>query len=86
MKLQSTRFGLAFAIVGVVMYLGCMMLMTILGQEGTVWFFNSILHGFDVSSCIRMDVSIIDTAAGIVFTGLIGMFVGWGALLRYTIN
>ncbi len=77
MKIQSIKFGIAFATAGVAMYLGCMLLMTVLGQEGTVWFFNSILHGFDVSNSIRMDVPIVNTAAGIVFTGFIGLFVGW---------
>lgn len=76
MKIQSIKFGIAFAVAGVTMYLGCM-LMAVLGQEGTVWFFNSILHGFDVSNSIRMDVPIVDTVAGIVFTGLIGLVVGW---------
>lgn len=77
MKIQSIKFGIAFAVAGVTMYLGCMLLMAVLGQEGTVWFFNSILHGFDVSNSIRMDVPIVDTVAGIVFTGLIGLVVGW---------
>ena len=35
MLLQPTKFGLAFGIAGVVLYLGCMLLMTSLGQDGT---------------------------------------------------
>jgi len=83
MLLQPTKFGLAFGIAGVVLYLGCMLLMTSLGQDGTVWFFNSILHGFDISNSIRMDVPIVDSAAGIFFTGIIGFLMGWGVAIVY---
>ncbi|CAN5184131.1 hypothetical protein BH23BAC2_BH23BAC2_01410 [soil metagenome] len=50
------KFALAWGVAGVVFYLGCIILMTTVGREGTILFFNSLLHGLDTSAIVRMDV------------------------------
>ena len=77
MKIQSIKLGIAFASTGIVMYLGCMALMAFLGHDGTVWFFNSILHGFDTETIVRMEVPLAQTALGILLTVSISGFSGW---------
>lgn len=83
MKIQSKKLGLACALTGILFYIGCAGLMLILGQSGTVWFFNSILHGFDVSTVIRMNVPVEDALAGFVLTAFLAGFSGWTAATIY---
>jgi len=70
------KFGLAFGCTGAILYLGCMSLMLTVGHEGTVSFFNSLLHGLDVSSIIRMEVPLWEAAIGIVETFVLGWLIG----------
>lgn len=77
MKIQSIKLGIALASVGIVMYLGCMALMALLGHDGTIWFFNSILHGFDTETIIRMEVPLVQTISGILLTGALAGITGW---------
>jgi len=75
--IKSNKLGLALGTSGVILYLGCICLMLIAGQDGTTWFFNSILHGLDVSTVSRMNVPIGQTIAGIVLTFGLGWITGF---------
>lgn len=70
------KFGLAFGLTGALLYLGCMILMLTVGHDGTVKFFNSILHGVDVSSIVRMEVPIWEALIGIIEIFVLGWLVG----------
>ena len=70
------RFGLAFGVTGAVIYLGCVLLMVILGHSGTVVFFNNILHGFDTSAIVRMDIPAWEAFTGIIETFILSWFIG----------
>lgn len=50
------KFGLAFGITGALLYLGCSLVMITLGREGTVHFFNNLLHGIDTSTIILLQI------------------------------
>jgi hypothetical protein len=75
-KLSIKRFGMAVGSTGAILYLGCMLLMVTVGQEGTIWFFNSLLHGLDTTSIIRMDVPFWQALLGIVQTFILGWLIG----------
>lgn len=70
------KMGLAFGLTGALLYLGCAILMFTMGHNGTVKFFNSLLHGIDVYSIIRMDVPLWEAALGIVEIFILGWLVG----------
>ncbi|MCJ8163381.1 DUF5676 family membrane protein [Pontibacter sp. E15-1] len=70
------KLGLAFGATGAILYLGCILLMATVGHTGTVKFFNSLLHGLDVSSVIRMDVPVWEAALGIAQTFILGWLIG----------
>tara|TARA_R110002111_G_scaffold30947_7_gene63564 strand:- start:550 stop:882 length:333 start_codon:yes stop_codon:yes gene_type:complete len=70
------KFGLAFGLTGTLLYAGCMLLMITVGHSGTVDFFNSLLHGLDVSSIIRMDVPLWEAGIGIVQTFILSWLIG----------
>ena len=70
------KLGLAFGFTGTLLYLGCMLVMATVGHNGAVQFFNSLLHGLDVSSIIRKSVPIWEAGVGIVETFILGWLVG----------
>jgi hypothetical protein len=73
MKLDVKKLGLAFGLTYVGFYLACVLFMTIASAGAVILFFNSLMHGVDVTSIIRTEVSLGET-----FFGLISIFVlGW---------
>jgi len=75
-KLSIKRLGMGVGSTGAILYLGCILLMVTVGREGTIWFFNSLLHGLDTSSIIRMDVPIWQALLGIIQTFVLGWLIG----------
>ena len=70
------KFGLAFGLTGALLYMGCIVLMATVGHAGTVKFFNSLLHGLDGSTGVRMDVPLWEAGIGIIETFILGWLVG----------
>lgn len=70
------KFGFAFGITGALLYFGCAIIMFTTGHDGTVMFFNSLLHGLDVSTIIRMEISPVEELLGIVQTFILGWLIG----------
>ncbi len=70
------KLGLAFGLTGTLLYLGCMVLMFTVGHDGTVKFFNSLLHGLDVSSIVRIEIPLWEAGIGIVETFILGWLIG----------
>lgn len=60
--------------------------MNILGREKTILFFNSLLHGLDITSIIKMNVSILDAAFGIILTFILGWLFGVSISLIYNFS
>jgi uncharacterized membrane protein len=75
-RLNVKKLGFAFGLTGALIYLGCMIVMNTTGQEGTITFFNSLLHGLDTTTIIRMDVSMWEAVQGIIQTFIIGWLIG----------
>ena len=70
------KFGLAFGITGALLYFGCALVMLILGHNSTVKFLNTLLHGLDVSSIIRMDISPVEVLLGLVQAFILSWLIG----------
>ena len=70
------KLGLATGLTGVLLYLGCILLMLALGRDGTIQFFNSLLHGLDVAPIIRMDMPFWESLLGIVEIFVLGWLTG----------
>lgn len=75
-KINIKRMGLAVGTTGALLYIGCIILMVTVGREGTIFFFNSLLHGLDVAPIIRMNVPALDAIFGIIQTFILGWLVG----------
>lgn len=75
-KLKVKKLGLAIGLTGALLYLSCMILMTTVGHDGTVKFFNNLLHGLDVSSVIRMEIPLWEAGIGVVEIFILGWLIG----------
>ncbi|RXP54808.1 hypothetical protein EC396_08830 [Lutibacter sp. HS1-25] len=70
------KMGIACGLTGVLLYLGCIILMFSVGQKGTIAFFNNLLHGLDTTSIIKMDVSLLDAGLGLIQTFILFWLIG----------
>lgn len=70
------KFGLAVGLTISLFYLGCMLVMITAGHEGSVKFFNSLLHGLDVSPIMRMDIPMWEAGIGLIETFILGWLLG----------
>tara|TARA_R110000765_G_scaffold9911_1_gene30796 strand:- start:6570 stop:6851 length:282 start_codon:yes stop_codon:yes gene_type:complete len=75
-RINVKKFGFATGFTGAIIYFGCMVVMWTAGREGTIDFFNSLLHGLDTTSIIRMDVPLWEVLIGIVQTFILWWLVG----------
>lgn len=75
-RINVKKLGFAFGSTGALLYIGCILVMATVGRDGTIKFFNSLLHGLDVSAVIRMDVPFWEALIGIVETFILAWLVG----------
>ena len=70
------KLGLAFGLTGALLYLGCMLVMATVGHDDSIKFFNSLLHGLDVSSVMRASVPLWEAGMGIIQIFILGWLTG----------
>ena len=70
------RFGFAFGATFALLYLGCVFVMATAGKEVAIRFFNSLLHGIDVSSIIRMNMPVGEMVIGVIEIFILGWLSG----------
>ena len=75
-RIHIKGFGLAMGLTAALLYLGCVLTMRLGGAEHTKEFFNSLLHGIDVSTVLRMDVSFKETLFGLTQTFIVAWLAG----------
>tara|TARA_R110000823_G_scaffold265690_2_gene385577 strand:- start:1287 stop:1565 length:279 start_codon:yes stop_codon:yes gene_type:complete len=75
-RINVKKIGFAMGFTGALVYAGCMIVMATAGQDGTIIFFNSLLHGLDVTSIIRMNVPLFEVLMGIVQTFILWWLIG----------
>ena len=74
-KLNQKKFAIASGLTSVVIYLGCFLIMTVLGKDSLVKLSNLLFHGMDFSNIIRMNIPIGETLLGAVAS-----FIFWGII------
>lgn len=75
-KFEVKKMGLAFGLTGALLYLGCMIVMATVGHDNSIKFFNSLLHGLDVSSIVRAGVPLWEAGLGVIQTFILGWLIG----------
>ncbi|MEO8269153.1 MAG: DUF5676 family membrane protein [Aureliella sp.] len=74
--LSIKRFGFAIASASVVSYLGCVFVMMTVPKDIAIRFFNSLMHGVDVTTIMRWNMPIGETALGVVEIFVFGWLIG----------
>lgn len=75
-KLSIPRFGFAVAVACTISYVGCVFVMMTVSQKVAIRFFNSLMHGVDVSPIMRWDMPVWETGLGIVEIFVLGWLFG----------
>jgi hypothetical protein len=75
-QINVKKMGIACGLTGLLLYLGCIILMFSAGQKGTISFFNNLLHGLDTTAIIKMDVSMLDAVLGLIQTFVLFWLIG----------
>jgi hypothetical protein len=75
-RIDIKRFGLAFGSTAALLYLGCILVVSTAGRETTIRFFNSLLHGIDVTAILRTEMPLWEMLMGIVETFILGWLIG----------
>jgi hypothetical protein len=70
------RFGFAVGASVALLYLGCVFIMATVPKEAAIRFFNSLLHGIDVTTIIRWEMPWQEMAVGALETFVIGWLLG----------
>lgn len=76
LTINVKKFGFATGLTGTLLYAGCILVMATVGQNGTAKFFNSILHGIDTASIVRMNVPFWKACMGLVETFIVAWLIG----------
>ena len=75
--INGKSLGLSLGLTGILFYVACIFIMLALGQEGTTWFFNSILHGIDVAPISRVSIPFVESLVGLALTFVLGWIAGY---------
>lgn len=83
-RLSIPRFGFAVAVACAIAYLGCVFVMVTVPQDVAIRFFNSLMHGVDVTTIMRWDMPLWETVLGVVEIFVLGWL--FGALIAGCYN
>lgn len=75
-RISVARLGFAVGATFSILYMGCAIAMMTLGREGTIIFFNSILHGIDVATILRIEMPLSEMAIGFAEVFILGWMTG----------
>ena len=70
------KMGLAVGLTLAIVHLGCVSVMLFTSHATMIAFFNSLLHGIDVTSIMRMDMSAAEMVYGFVQIFILGWLMG----------
>lgn len=85
-RIEVKRFGLAIGTTLALLYLGCAFVMATAGSAATVLFFNSLLHGVDVTAIVRTDMPLWEALVGVAETFVLGWLVGASVAVIYNVS
>ena len=74
--LSVTRFGFALAMGSALYYVGCVFVMMTVPKDVAIRFFNSIMHGVDVTPIMRWDMPWWEMVVGVLEIFILGWLFG----------
>ena len=81
------KFGFAVGTTIAIIYLGCIMVVSLMNIEIAASFFNSLMHGIDANSIIRKTPTpFLEALVGVVEWFIIGWLIGASIAAIYNIS
>ena len=74
--IKVKKMGLAVGLTLVVFRVGCIIVFSALSREQAVSFFNTLLHGVDVSPILKMETSALEVIYGLIQIFILGWLAG----------
>lgn len=74
--LSVTRFGFALAMASALSYVGCVFVMMTVSKDVAINFFNSLMHGVDVTPIVRWEMPWWETIVGVLEIFILGWLFG----------
>ncbi|MAX37033.1 MAG: hypothetical protein CME33_10760 [Gimesia sp.] len=74
--LSVSRFGFALAMGSALSYIGCALVMMTVSQDVAINFFNSLMHGIDVTTIMRWDMPWWEMIVGVLEIFILGWLFG----------
>ena len=70
------KMGLAVGLTAALLHLGCVSVLLFTSRETTIAFFNSLLHGLDVTAILRTEMSAQEMTYGFAQIFVLGWLTG----------
>lgn len=70
------KMGLAVGLTFALLHLGCVSVVLFTSREATIAFFNSLLHGLDVTSILRAEMPVGEIIYGFIQVFVLGWLIG----------
>lgn len=83
--LSIKRFGFASGATAALLYLGCVFVMLTVPKDAVIRFFNSLLHGWDVTHVMRWDMPWWEAMLGLLETFILAWLVGAAFAFFYNV-
>lgn len=80
------KMGLAVGLTAAFLHLGCVIVILFTSRENTISFFNSLLHGLDVTSILRMDMPAKEMVYGFIQIFVLGWLAGASIASIYNLH
>jgi hypothetical protein len=74
--LSVKRLGFAFGATAALLYSGCAFVMSTVPKDAVIRFFNSLLHGWDVTHIMRWDMPWWEPILGVLETFILAWLMG----------
>jgi len=74
--IKVKKLGFAVGLTFAILHLGCALVVAITSREQAILFFNTLLHGLDVSSILRTEISTAEMVYGLIQIFVLGWLVG----------
>lgn len=84
--ISPKRLGFSLACTFTILYIGCVFVMMMVPKEVAISFFNSLMHGVDVTSIMRWEMPLIEMIIGILETFILSWFVGATIAVFYNLG
>jgi hypothetical protein len=84
--INPKALSLALGLTATVFYIGCVITLAATSHDKAIIFFNSLLHGLDVTSILKTSMPVSQMIFGVITTFILGWFAGAMTAVFYNLS